>query len=471
LNPGALLEDVDRAWAERIVPALTEYIRIPNQSPAFDPDWEAHGHMQRAVDLVVDWCRSEVPAGAVVDVLRLPGRTPVVWMEFPGDPERTVLLYGHLDKQPPMHGWAEGLGPWTPVLRDGRLYGRGGADDGYAAFASVTALAALARQRVSHGRCVVLIEACEESGSVDLPAYIEALSDRIGSPELVICLDSGCGNYDQLWCTTSLRGLLIGTLTVDVLSQGVHSGDASGIVPGPFRIARELIERLEDGSSGEIRPVGLHVEIPAARREQAAAAAAALAGDVQGKYPLLEGVQPVTGDGVELILNRTWRPALAVIGQGGLPSLDQAGSVLLPSCSLRLSLRLPPTCDARVASERVSALLCADPPHGARVDFRAEAPCAGWEAPPVAGWLERSTQRASQEFFGRPACWMGEGGSIPFMAMLGRRFPRAQYLITGVLGPASNAHGPNEFLHLPTARRLTGCVAQVISDHLADRRA
>jgi acetylornithine deacetylase/succinyl-diaminopimelate desuccinylase-like protein len=461
---------VARAWEDRILPALTDYIRIPNQSPAFDPEWERHGHMQRAVELVVEWCRAELPPGATAEVVRQPGRTPVILLEIPGDPEHTVLLYGHLDKQPPMSGWAPGLGPWTPVLRDGRLYGRGGADDGYAAFASVTALRALHEQGLAHGRSLVLIEACEESGSYDLPAYIEALSARIGTPELVVCLDSGCADYEQLWCTTSLRGLVAGTLVVEVMSEGVHSGDAGGVVPGAFRVARQLIDRLEDGRTGQIRPAELQVEIPGARRRQAQAAADVLAEGVAGKYPLLKGVSAETDDPVELVLNRTWRPALAVTGQDGLPSIEQAGNVALPRCALQLSLRLAPTCDAEAATRRVCELLTQDPPHGARVSFRAEAACQGWDAPPLADWLARSLQSASRTHFGRPACMMGEGGSIPFMSMLGQRYPRAQFLITGLLGPGSNAHGPNEFLHIETGRRLTCCVAQVLADHIVAAR-
>ena len=262
---------VESAWSDRVIPALQEYIRIPNQSPFFDPQWREHGHMERAVALIADWARAQNVPDLQLEVMRLEGRTPLLWMEMPGESDDTVLLYGHLDKQPPMLGWSDGLGPWTPIMRDGRLYGRGGADDGYSAFACVAALQALRAQRLPHARCVVLIEACEESGSFDLPAYMDALADRIGRPSLVICLDSGCGNYDQLWITTSLRGLIGGTLTVTVLDEGVHSGAASGIVPSSFRIARQLLDRLEDARSGAIRPDALHVDIPAARAAQAAA--------------------------------------------------------------------------------------------------------------------------------------------------------------------------------------------------------
>ncbi len=456
---------VDESWDASILPQLIEYIRIPNQSPHFDPDWEQAGHMEAAVGLVADWCRVQDIPGLQVEVVRLPGRTPLILMEIPGQVDDTVLLYGHLDKQPPMEGWEEGLGPWTPVLRDGRLYGRGGADDGYSAFASLTAIRALTEQGLPHARCVVLIEACEESGSEDLPAYIETLRDRIGEPSLVVCLDSGCGNYDQLWCTTSLRGMAMGTLTVDVLTEGVHSGDASGIVPDSFRVLRSLLSRLENEDDGELSLPELHVDVPAQRREQAAVAAQQLGGAVESKFPFAPGVRPVREDSTELVLQRTWAPTLVVTGQEGLPPLGIAGNVLRPRTRAKLSFRLPPTCESKAAVARIKAVLEESPPYGANVRFEGEEACDGWDAPPLADWLGQALDEASHESFGRPACFMGEGGTIPFMGMLGEIFPDAQFMITGVLGPKSNAHGPNEFLDLATGKRLTACVAHVLLKH------
>ena len=465
MDTAAAKSFVDSAWADRIVPALREYITIPNQSPAFDPQWREHGHMDRAVDLIAGWVRAQAVPGLMLEVVRLPGRTPLLWMEVAGESNDTVLLYGHLDKQPPMDGWNAGLGPWTPVLRDGKLYGRGGADDGYSAFACVAAIQALRAQRLQHARCVVLIEACEESGSGDLPAYIDALAERIGTPSLVVCLDSGCGNYDQLWITTSLRGLVGGTLTVTVLREGVHSGGASGIVPSSFRIARQLLGRLEDERTGTIVPRALYADVPAERAAQAAAAAAVLGASVHASFPFVGHAAPVSTDVNELLLNRTWRPQLEVIGAAGLPTPESAGNVLRAQTTLKLSLRLPPTLPARPAAALLRDLLTADPPYGADVVFTADQGTTGWSAPPLAPWLGESMARASRDFFGRDVCYQGEGGTIPFMAMLGERFPRAQFVITGVLGPHSNAHGPNEFLDLATGARVTACVAAVLADH------
>jgi acetylornithine deacetylase/succinyl-diaminopimelate desuccinylase-like protein len=460
---------VDQIWGDAIVPTLVEYIRIPNKSPAFDPDWAAHGHMDEAVAMFERWARAEIAAlpGAVLEIVRLPGRTPLMLIEVPGQGSDTVLLYGHLDKQPEMVGWAEGYGPWIPRLEGDKLYGRGGADDGYAMFGAIAALRALREQGAPHARCVIVIEACEESGSYDLPYYVEHLSARIGNPSLVVCLDSGCGNYDQLWLTTSLRGIAAGTLTVRILEEGVHSGDASGVVPSSFRILRQLLSRLEDEATGAIRPPTLYAQIPAERVEQAKRAAAALGDDTYTKFPFVGRAGPMADDPTELVLNRTWRPQLAVTGIDGLPQPGNAGNVLLPYTTAKLSLRLPPTLDAEAAGNMLKRLFEADPPYGAEIGFAPQAASAGWNAPALAPWLEQSLARASEAAFGAPPAYMGEGGSIPFMAMLGERFPNAQFVVTGVLGPHSNAHGPNEFLHIPTGRKLTHVIAQVLADQAA----
>jgi acetylornithine deacetylase/succinyl-diaminopimelate desuccinylase-like protein len=464
LDSKAVLDFVETTWDDSIVPALSEYIAIPNKSPHFDPDWKAHGHMDKAVKLIEDWCRKRPIEGLKVEVVSLEDRTPVIFMEIPGQVDDTVMLYGHLDKQPEMVGWAPDLDPWKAVLKGDKLYGRGGADDGYAAFASLTAIEALQRQKIPHARCVVVIEACEESGSYDLPFYVEHLSDRIGTPSLVICLDSGCGNYEQLWGTTSLRGIVTGDLTVEVLSEGVHSGDASGVVASSFRVLRHLLSRLEDPETGKVIE-GFHVEIPAERVDQARASAQVLGDDVFCKFPFVKGMRPMNDDRSELVLNRTWRPALSITGAAGLPELSSAGNVLRPKTAVKISLRVPPTMDADAATGKVKQILEADPPYGAKVNFKGEQAGNGWNAPALSPWLAEALESSSQTYFGKPAVFMGEGGSIPFMGMLGAKYPKAQFLITGVLGPNSNAHGPNEFLHIPMGKRLTACVSQVLADH------
>ena len=452
-------------WDEEIIPTLQEYIRIPNESPLFDPEWKTHGYMEQAVTLVSDWIRRQNVPDCTLELLQDGDRTPLLLIEVAGSIPDTILMYGHLDKQPPMVGWRDGLGPWTPVLDDeGRLYGRGGGDDGYAVFAALATVKALKDHGQPHGRIVILVECSEESGSYDLPHYIETYAEGIGTPSLVICLDSGCGNYDQLWSTTSLRGMSMLNLNIEVLTEGVHSGLASGFVPNPFMIMRKLLDRLEDADTGAIRLPDLYVPIPEERVQQAAKAAAVLGGAMVDDFPLLPEVSVLADEPVELLLNNSWRPALAVTGQDGMPEVEKAGNVLLPQLTYKLSLRLPPTLQAEAATEAVKRVLETDPPFGARITVSGES-ASGWNAPPLAPWLAEVTDASSEEFFGKAACYLGLGGSIPFMAMLGERFPQAQFLITGVLGPHSNAHGPNEFLHTPYVKKLNGCLVRVVEAH------
>ena len=462
-NPALAGEMIESDWQAEILPALAQFVCIPAKSPAFDPDWAYNGHIDEAVALAEDYCRRQAPAGSQVEVIRLPGRTPVLWVDIPGTGAGETLLYGHLDKQPEATGWDADKGPWQPVVVDDRLYGRGAADDGYALFASLEAVRVLAEQGVPHPRCMLLIECAEESGSPDLPATMDHLAGRCGNPGLVVCLDSGCANYEQLLASSMLRGMAAGDLRVRVLEQGVHSGDASGVVPSSFRIARALLDRVEDAATGELRLPALAVDVPAERREQARSAAAVVGEALAGKFPWAGDTRAGSADAETLILNRTWRAALEVIGAEGLPPSQAAGNVLRAETALRLSLRLPPGVDAARAGRALAEALTDSPPQGAEVSFRAAGGANGWNAPSFAGWLGDSLMQASEHWFGKPAVFMGEGGSIPLMNLLEAQFPAARFLVTGVLGPGSNAHGPNEFLHLPMARRLCGVVAEALA--------
>ncbi len=453
----------EQNWEDDIIPTLKKFIAIPNKSPAFDADWQKNGHVDAAVKLVSDWVKKQAIPGLELRVLQLPKRTPLILIEIPGTIDRTVLMYGHIDKQPEMQGWLEGLSPWEAVLSGDKLYGRGGADDGYAVFASILAIKALKAQNSAHSRIVILIESSEESGSIDLPYYIAELEQDIGTPELIICLDSGCGNYEQLWHTTSLRGMISGVLRVETLTEGVHSGYGTGIMPSSFRIIRQLLSRIENKNTGEILLSSFHVDIPEQRIKETRLAASVLGDEVYKAFPRSAKTMPVNDNMSELLLNRTWRPSLEIIGCDGIPSLKDAGNVLRPYTSLTLSLRTPPTCDAEKAALQLKHILEADPPYQAKVTFNAEKASSGWHAPLLNPWLKKAMDDASQSYFGKEALAIAEGGSIPFMGMLGEKFPKAQFLITGVLGPHSNAHGPNEFLHIPTVKRLTCCISHVIA--------
>lgn len=454
---------IDQFWEKDILPTLSEYIEIPNKSVHFDPDWAKNGHMDKAINLVEAWCKRYPLPNMKMQVHRLPHRTPLLLVDVPGNGKTNTLIYGHLDKQPEFDGWAEGLGPWKAVRKDDKLYGRGGADDGYAIFASFAALHALIKEGKPFGRVVMIIECSEESGSPDLPAYMEALSPIIGTPEMIIALDSMCGNYDQLWTTTNLRGNMLGTLKVQVLTEGVHSGAASGIVPSSFRVLREVLDRIENSNTGEILPDFLKSPIPTYRVSEAAHAANVLGDEIASAYPFVEGMRPVTSDYTEQLLNNTWKTTLCVTGVDGMPSLPNAGNTLRPYTAVKLSLRLPPTMDAKPAAEKLKAFIEKEPPYGAKVTFDIGGADSGWNAPAFTERTNQQLQQVSQKYFGKPAIHYGCGGTIPFMRFLSDSLPNAQFVVTGVLGPHSNAHGPNEFLHIPMVKKITACVADLLT--------
>lgn len=456
---------IEKQWDEDIIPQLENYIRIPCQSPMFDHQWQTNGYIVSAMNLLKNWCEKQPIKNKKVDIVQIENRTPVLVIDIPGDSDETILMYGHMDKQPEMTGWSEGLGAWEPVIKDGKLYGRGGADDGYAVFSALNAIAYLQSLNIPHARCIVLIEATEESGSFDLPPYLKLLEKQIGEPDLVICLDSESGNYEQLWGTTSLRGLIGGELHINTLHNGIHSGYGSGVAPSVFIILRQLLDRIENSNDGKIQIEELFVRIPESRLQQIKATAEALGDDFIKSVPFLDGVQPVCHDTQELILNRTWRPALSITGIDGVPSTLHAGNVTLPHLTVKLSLRVPPTCDAIKASSALKEILENNPPFGAVVTYEEEKYSRGWNAPELSDWLSKASDAASQLFFGKNTAYLGIGGSIPFMGMLSDMFPKAQFLITGVLGPQSNAHGPNEFLHIAYVKKITACVASVIAAH------
>ncbi|AVS63883.1 peptidase M20 [Paracidovorax avenae] len=472
-QPDQALSQLSQRWDGDILRQLTEYIAIPAKSPGFAPDWEQQGLLDRVLRNAAEWVEAQKVPGLRLEILRMPGRTPVLFFEVEATrpaSQQTVLMYGHLDKQPEFDGWRKDLGPWSPKYEDGKLYGRGGADDGYAVYASIAAVQEIKRQGVPHPRIVGLIETCEESGSRDLLPYIDLLRPRLGDVTLVICLDSGAGNYDQLWLTTSLRGMVSGTLKVQILTEGVHSGDASGLVPSSFRIMRQVLDRLEDSATGRLLPASFHCEVPPDRLAQARATAAILGDEVTKRFPWahydcggsITFALPTTTDPVQALINRTWTPTLSVTGAEGLPALQDAGNVLRPYTAFKLSLRLPPVVDAAESVQKLKALLEDNAPYQARVTFEPGSAASGWNAPAITPWFENALNAASQAHFGAPCGYIGQGGTIPLMNMLSQGFPTAQMMVCGVLGPKSNAHGPNEFLHVPYAKKLTAAVAQVV---------
>ncbi len=463
----AVRESVDRSFAHDGLALLERYVTIPALSPAFDPAWASSGAIVEAAELFAAYAVSRPISGISARVVSIPGRTPALVVTIPPSPGAegapSTLCYGHLDKQPPLGAWRHGLGPFTPVLEGDRLYGRGAADDGYALLTALAGVEALEATGGVHGGVTVLVEASEESGSPDLDAHLDALSGSMPPPDLVLCLDAVCPTYDRMWLTTSLRGVITGVLRVGVGTAATHSGSAGGVVPSPVRIARALLGRVEDAQTGDVTAPALSGEISARVLEEVAAAAAELGEAAVGTFDLLPGVGFEGVDPTDRLLRATRRPALAVIGQEGLPDAADAGNVILPEFALTLSVRIPPDLDADVAAAALRALLEHDPPSSARVTFAVAQAASGWDGAELDPDLSGRLDAASVRRFGRPTGRIGSGATIPFLGMLGRRYPRAQIVATGVLGPESNAHGPNEFLHLPTARALAGVVADLLA--------
>lgn len=461
--PYLTLADFERDALE----TLLDYTTIPCLSPMFDQRWEESGHIEAAVQLLVSWARQRRLASFEVEVHRLEGKTPVivVTVAATGPTTGTCVLYGHLDKQPPLGEWSEGLNPFIPVRRGDRVYGRGIADDGYSMFSALLAIEAMEARDIPHGRCVVLIEASEESGSSDLEAHLDAIAEHLGAVELMICLDSGALTYDRLWVTSSLRGLVNLEVTVQVLERGQHSGSASGVVPSSFRVLRQLLDRVEDSSNGHVLIDELWGEVPDEHVTAASSIADELGDIIASDLPMLAGVDMMGNSGADRILRRNWHPALSIIGIAGIPEPVDAGNVLRTHTSALLSMRLPPTVSSTIAAGRLHDVLTTDVPSSAQVRTTVHSLADGWVAPPLAPWLSKALEDASMENFGHAPGLTGEGGSIPFLASLGRRYPNVQIVATGVLGPDSNAHGIDEMLDLVTAVHVTNSVITLLAAH------
>jgi acetylornithine deacetylase/succinyl-diaminopimelate desuccinylase-like protein len=463
---------IEKLWIEKVKATLDEYMAIPNVSPAFDSNWKTNGHIDNVISLFEKFAKQNAPVNATVKVQEIENRTPLLVVDVPArnyDGDDVVLIYGHSDKQPPMKNWRDGIEPFAANYIGDRLYGRGGADDGYAIFSALLAMSYLEENDITHARFVLVIEASEESGSPDLPAHLEVLDSSLAKPlgevSLVVCLDSGCLDYEHLWITQSLRGLLQVNLEVKVLDQGTHSGGAGGIVPSAFHILRELLDRIAEPGTGELKLKELHMDIPKFVKAGASNTAEIL-GTVQAHgLPFADGVKPLKEEVRDQLISNTYRPALEIIGIEGLPDIQNAGNVLRDKIEVALSFRLPPEVDPQTAANAVIEELKKNPPFDAQVRVETDSLASGWAAPQSQDWLNHAFRVSSNMYFGNTHQVMGEGGTIPFMAMLGQKYPKSQFMVTGVLGPESNAHGPNEFLDLPTAYKVTGALAGVLQSH------
>eukprot|EP01083_Nonionella_stella_P046907 125601_1 len=458
---------VANEWETNALPALEDFVRIPNTSPEFNG---SPADALKAAQFMKAYVDKQEMAGCTADLRTCGDKTPMLVITIDGTDgsNDTVLSYGHMDKQPGLGGWSVG-GPTDPVRVGDKLYGRGAVDDGYSMFAYITALKALKAQGTKHCRMVITMEAGEESGSPDMIYWLDQLKDHIGTNvSLVICLDSGCGNYDQLWITPSLRGMMAGDLKVSMLREQLHSGEGSGVIADTARVHRMLLNRVEDVNTGYVTVPETHCVIPEAHQNYVDKATCILKEGVFNEMPLLAGIKPVTDDCKQLLMNQLWEPTMTVIANdhGSLPPLP-GSNIIRTETNMRLSFRLPPCVVPEKALEAVKATLLKEPlPYGAKVTFENTMMGSGWASNSAAGgWLETSITDSSTTFFGKAAAFKGMGGSIPIINDFQGRYTDAEIIVSGVAGPQSNMHAVNETLDVPAVKKLTSAFAKILADH------
>ena len=460
----SMAENADRIWEESILPSLSEFIEIHALSPMFEPNWDELGELQATLDLFCSWLDNQGLQGMSYNVHRIANHSPVLLVTIEGTGSGEVLFYSHLDKQPSRpHLWSEGLHPLKAVRREPFLYGRGSVDDGYGGYLCVTAIRLLQEAGIPHPKATFLIETCEESGSYDLPPYLDELTEDLGNPDLVVVLDSGGPSYEHIWVTEALRGLVAGNLSVRVSHEGVHSGMSGGAIPSSFRIQRMLLDRIENSQTGEVLIPEMHVDISDNIMQQATALAEVLGDELWSSLPTVETLESQSKDASEMLLDINWRPALSVIGADGIPSVQSAGNVLRTNTDLKISFRIPPGVNAEEVQDVVKQILEENPPYGAEVTYNPTEPADGFHAPPLHEGIASALESTSLHLTGKPPMSTWIGGTIPFMAMIQNKYPNACFLCTGSSGPGNNAHGPDEKLHIPHSKRVNVALAAAIA--------
>ena len=463
-----LKQTIDKIWDTRALPALMDFIRIPCKSTAFDPHWESNGYLNQACTFISAWVKQQLPQ-ASCEIIQEPGKTPCLWLDVPAyhaQTDNTVAFYGHLDKQPEASGWSEGLGPWTPVIRDGKLFGRGCSDDGYSVFLMISALVSLREQGLGHPHCVGIFETQEESGSIDLPHYLTALKERFNHPISLFVLDNQCCDYQRLWLNTSLRGVISAVLRVKTLHHNVHSGTYSGILPDAFAIAQHLLSRIHEPLSGRVLLDSFHTQIPENRKKQLLQAAKLLEASTSYYPPLLDGVQTKTTSVFDSIYNSTWEPALTVTAIDGLANLNQAANVVPKEIALKLSIRIPPNIDLARAIQDLEKTVTQNVPFHASVTLEDIRQGSGWTPPLTAQnqETERLLNTCSQSVFHEDVAFSATGGSISIIPEFEKCLPGTSIMLLGVLGPGSNAHGPDESLNIEYVKKLTNVLSLYLKD-------
>ncbi|CAI2368334.1 unnamed protein product [Moneuplotes crassus] len=441
---------------------ISEFIKVPNLTPSFDPEFQTNGLIEQAIDNVKGYAESMDIPGLKFHVHNEEGRAPMALIEIPGNGKKNIMVYGHLDKQPHMEGWTEGTGPTTPTIIGDKLYGRGSTDDGYVSFATLTAVKNILDQGQEIPRIVLVLEAEEESGSKDLVYLLEKCKDIIKTPDVCLCCDSGALDYKTLWLTSSLRGSMGMNVKVSIAKDAFHSGICGGAMPETFRIANNLLDRLEDPITKRMEK--FEVEIEDRFKEEAKNIVGLVGTDLYKDFKLLEGCRPIHHDNLEeMYLNINWRPALAVCGADGLPTLSKAGNVVRASTSLRLKIRLPPSLDAKEMCDEVVKTLSEDVPFGAKIEFDDVSSGSGWVMKDLKEETSKAIHESSEEFYEKKAGLYGIGGSIPFLKTLEGIYPETEILAMGVGGNDCNIHAPDETLDIPYMKKFIPTLSHILA--------
>lgn len=465
INPEKLKQFVESEFTNNALPSFKTFLTIENCTPAYDPDWDKNGLLKSAASHLKAYAlKSSGVQGLNAILSSDEGKTPflLVTVDSTSGDGKSILLYGHFDKQPPNSGWSQGLGPYLPVEKDGYLYGRGSADDGYAFYAMLTIIKALQNFNIPHPKFVIILEGSEESGSIDLPIYIEEYQQFIGQPDLILALDSGIIDYNRIWLTSSLRGVVSCDLTVKTLTKGVHSGKGSGIAPESFMIIRKLLSKLEDYND-QSRMKDFEVEIPDSEKTKISKAVEVMGDDWCSKIPILPGMKLLGDTPTDRLINWTWKPALTVAGARGIPNVKDAGNVLRPYTTLYLSIRTPPTFDGILNGKKILEDITNQTPFNSTVLIENYEAFNGSLIKEPSDNLKSQIDNLAKNYISGGMAQIPVGISIPFTTIFSQYFPKSQILVTGCAGVDSNAHGPNERLNLSYTKNFICSFVHIFS--------
>ena len=461
---------IEKMFTYNMIPNLMNFIRIPNLSPAYDYEWNTNGLLLKAANLIIAYAKSLEIKNAQINLIQDKGYSPLIFIEIPAsrpNDNRTVLLYAHFDKQPHGTGWDDDKGPTKPVIQNGRLYGRGSADDGYASFSMLTAIKACQEHNCPLPRICLIFEGAEESTDEHLTYYFNKLLPIIGENVIAfIPLDSGCADYDRLWITNSLRGVCDYEINIQTLDNNISFGpEASGRIAENLFILRKAIDAVMDTSTGDVKIEEFYVkDIPEEIQEEMDKEIEIVGEQFFKEIPLYEGVKPLKTDIKEAMINNRWKPTCSILGIDNCPKIEDNGFGVKKSITVKMSMRLPPGIDSHAALEALKKVVKENIYFDAKVKFLSAEVADGWKLTNFSEKTKNVLNKASKEYFGNELVFKGMGGSIPFITYFQTKYPNADVICTGILGADCFEHGPNENLHLEACKKMILVLCYFLSE-------